>query len=109
MARRSPPSPPPQPATLGFAELQQAIPRLQKRIAEVEAFDPTTVDPADPSAAVQTIEASIDDALTRTFGMTLLSTSGTSPQPGSTGRCLLERARHPLGSSKVSSARASDH
>ena len=68
MARRSPPPPPPQPATLGFAELQQAIPRLQKRIAEVEAFDPTTVNPADPGASVQTIEASIDDALTRTFG-----------------------------------------
>jgi hypothetical protein len=53
---------------LTFDELQQAIPRLQKRIAEVEAFDPSKVDPADPGASVHALKASIDDALTRTFG-----------------------------------------
>ena len=50
-----------------FEQLQQAIPRLQKRIAEVEAFDPSKVNPAAPGASVCALKASIDDVLTRTF------------------------------------------
>lgn len=68
MARRSTPSATPQPADLTVQQMQQAIPRLRKRIAEVEAFEPDAVDGRDPEAHITPLRASIQEALVRTFG-----------------------------------------
>ena len=57
----------PQPARLTPEEMRAAIPRLQRRIADLEAFDPTTVqDRHDPR--IRELEASIDDTLVDVFG-----------------------------------------
>ncbi|OQM75237.1 TIR domain-containing protein [Manganibacter manganicus] len=58
----------PHPASLTVQEMQQAIPRLRKRVQEVEAFEPDTVPADDPTSAVRSLRASIDEALIRTFG-----------------------------------------
>jgi uncharacterized protein (TIGR02391 family) len=42
MARKFTPPPDPQPARLSIGEMQAALPKLRRRLAEVEAFDPTT-------------------------------------------------------------------
>jgi hypothetical protein len=55
-------------ADLTPEQLLQAIPRLEKRIADVESFDPEGIDPRNPGANLHGLRASIDDALTRTFG-----------------------------------------
>jgi predicted nucleotide-binding protein len=67
MARRPPP-PTPQPAVLSLSDMQRAIPRLRRRLAEVEAFDPNAAQRDDPDAAVRGLRLSIQEALTRTFG-----------------------------------------
>lgn len=69
MARRTAPTPTPavqRSADLSFDDLKRAIPRLQRRIEEVEALDPTTV--SDVQAVIATLRTSIEDALGRTFG-----------------------------------------
>jgi predicted nucleotide-binding protein len=48
--------------------MQQAIPRLKKRIEDVERLSPQSVDPRNPSAITQPLEAAIADSLVRTFG-----------------------------------------
>jgi|GEM_PF-2894984 len=55
-------------AALGpnLPQLNVAIERLQRRIAEVEALDPTTLEKWSPN--VDALQASIDDALSRIFG-----------------------------------------
>lgn len=66
MARRST-SPPRAPARLTADDIQRAIPRLQRRIQEIEEFDPSTVQRSgDPRIAA--IEVAIDEALVETFG-----------------------------------------
>jgi len=49
-------------------EMQQGINRLQKRLEEVDAFDPTSVIEQFNIPHVEALAASIDDALIRTFG-----------------------------------------
>ncbi|MGR3814721.1 MAG: TIR domain-containing protein [Cognatishimia activa] len=69
MARRSTSSDKPQNALLTLEQMQQAVPRLKKRISKLKEFQPeafTTREEA--SSATQSLNASIDDALTRTFG-----------------------------------------
>lgn len=53
--------------TLSNDERHQAIDRLQKRLDEVAAFDPITVSRR-PSAAVKSLEVSIDETLQHIFG-----------------------------------------
>lgn len=58
----------PAPADLTPHQMQQGVIRLKKRLAEVEAFEPSAVDPYNPTPAVAGIRASVDDAIVRTFG-----------------------------------------
>lgn len=59
---------PPQSANLNVEMMKSALPRLEKRISDLRAFDPTKVtrrgDPKTKSA-----ENAIDDFLTKTFGV----------------------------------------
>jgi Predicted nucleotide-binding protein containing TIR-like domain len=68
MARKSIPSESPKQAALTIEQMQQAIPRLRKRIEDVEALSPDRVDPRNPSATTEPLEAAIKDSLARTFG-----------------------------------------
>ena len=68
MARRPSAPAAPRAALLTLDQMQQGVVRLRKRIADVEAFDPTSIDPANPTASVQGLQASIQEALMRTFG-----------------------------------------
>lgn len=68
MARRSGTPPAKQPARLSIQELQAGIGRLQKRVAEVNQFDPASVTDQYNIPHVKALSASIDDALARTFG-----------------------------------------
>jgi hypothetical protein len=66
MARRSSPQPPAE-VELTAAQMRSAISRFQRRIGDLEAFDPQAVPTrSDPSIAA--LEASIDEALSETFG-----------------------------------------
>jgi predicted nucleotide-binding protein len=69
MAKRTS-SPPEQklPARLTPADIRLGIGRLERRLAEVQAFDPKSVTKQFESVTVTTLRASIDDALVSTFG-----------------------------------------
>lgn len=67
MARR-PTTTEPQPAKLSKEEVERGIRRLERRIEEVERFDPQSIDPHEPDAATRPLQASIDAALVDTFG-----------------------------------------
>src|SRR4051812_33440004 len=67
LTRRALP-PQPQPALLTIEQIRQAIPRLERRLAEVKAFDPTAISRHDPDSSVRGLAAAIDDTLIRTFG-----------------------------------------
>jgi hypothetical protein len=56
-------------------EMQQGINRLQKRLEEVDAFDPTSVIEQFNIPHVEALATSIDDALIRTFGADTLRMS----------------------------------
>jgi predicted nucleotide-binding protein len=60
-------APQPQPANLTVEQMKLGITRLQRRVAELEAFDPKSVKKR-WAPEVKAIEASIDQALTDTFG-----------------------------------------
>ncbi len=67
MARK--PSSPSQDSQLTLEQMRSAIPRLKKRIVEVENFQPLEITSTSAAnIAVAPLEASIDDALSRTFG-----------------------------------------
>jgi hypothetical protein len=66
MARRSTPSPP-QPPILSPAEKRHGIGRLRRRIAELQAFDPLSVQGRRAPEIVR-LEAAIDETLTAIFG-----------------------------------------
>jgi hypothetical protein len=68
MARQQPEPPAKQPATPSTQQLRSGIERLQKRIGEVQAFDPRSVTEQHNIPHVKKLAASIDDALLRTFG-----------------------------------------
>jgi predicted nucleotide-binding protein len=66
MARRPPP--PPQKAMLTPERIRQGIQRLERRIAEVEAFDPQSIRTLDDTSKAEALEASVKGALEQTFG-----------------------------------------
>src|ERR1700732_5081325 len=66
MARRTSP-PPPQSLRLSASQMQAAISRFRRRIAELGAFDPTTLHSrSDPRITI--LEVAIDEALVESFG-----------------------------------------
>src|SRR6266446_1714195 len=67
MAKKSAPAPP-QPAELTVEQIEQAIPRLKKRIDDLETLTPEKIDADNPSATTGPLEAAIADSLVRTFG-----------------------------------------
>jgi predicted nucleotide-binding protein len=58
----------PHSCTLTPQDMQQGIKRLERRIAEVEAFDPRIVLPHDAEVAAEALHTSVDAALVQTFG-----------------------------------------
>lgn len=73
MARRTTPKPIPIPAAprsadLTFDDLKLGIARLQRRLQELEAFDPGKAVGGNTSALTAPLSTSIEDALGRTFG-----------------------------------------
>ena len=66
MARRPPP-PPPQ-ANLTATQMRQGIQRLNRCIAAVEGFDPTSIRSDEDSSRADALSTSVDAALAQTFG-----------------------------------------
>lgn len=64
---RKPPPPPPQ-ASLTPERMRLGIQRLERRIAEVEDFDPDTIRTHEDTSKVQALIASVEGALVQTFG-----------------------------------------
>jgi hypothetical protein len=67
MATRRPPPPPPR-AELTPHRMGQGIRRLERCIAEVEAFDPEMIQTRDDTSKADALSASVDGALVQTFG-----------------------------------------
>ena len=65
MARKPPP--PPQPRVLSADQIRQGIDRLQKRISELEAFDPASVEER-RSPVTRAINTAIEETLAKVFG-----------------------------------------
>ena len=65
MARKPPAAPPPR--SLTPDQIRQGIDRLRKRIAELEAFDPTSVQERWPPET-RAIETAIEESLAKIFG-----------------------------------------
>src|SRR5258708_8804861 len=63
-----PPPPPPQKAMLTPERIRQGIQRLERRIAEGEAFDPQSIRTLDDTSKAEALEASVKRALEQTFG-----------------------------------------
>ncbi|MGN7770767.1 TIR domain-containing protein [Phyllobacterium sp. 22552] len=68
MARRTTSYTAPLPAKLSVEEMQKAIPRLRKRIDEVQAFEPNAITTANVDDITSELHAKVDEALIRTFG-----------------------------------------
>jgi uncharacterized protein (TIGR02391 family) len=67
MASKKPPSPSPHPANLSIIQMQEALPRLKRRLNELESFSGgATVD--ETSDAANMLEKKYDDALVEIFG-----------------------------------------
>jgi hypothetical protein len=67
MAKRSTASPPPQEVELTPLQMRAAISRFERRIRDLDEFDPTTITSrSDPRVAA--LEASIEEVLSETFG-----------------------------------------
>lgn len=58
----------PQPSRLTAKDMYRGVQRLQKRLQEVEAFNPTTLDRRDPWSTVRPLSTSIETSLNETFG-----------------------------------------
>jgi hypothetical protein len=70
LARRgTAPPPPQQPVNLTPEQMRQGIERIQKRLDEVSAFEPTSVTEQYNIPHVEALAASVDEALVRTFGV----------------------------------------
>jgi hypothetical protein len=67
MAKRGSSSPPPQPPPLSPGDMEKAIARFRRRIVDLEAFDPKTVQSRSDSR-IRALEASINQTLIETFG-----------------------------------------
>jgi predicted nucleotide-binding protein len=70
MARRPTNPPTPEPAQLTPEQMRQAIPRLEKRLALVDALDPNVHSAEHAEQTVRPLRASIEEALVQTFGLT---------------------------------------
>jgi predicted nucleotide-binding protein len=68
LATRRTPPPQPQRPVLSNDQLRRGIARLNQRIAELEAFDPATVQRRFTWPEVQALETAIDEALSAVFG-----------------------------------------
>lgn len=66
MARR--PTSDHQPAQFTRAKIERGIKRLEQRRKEVEQFDPTAVDPRDPSATTRPLRTAIEATMVEVFG-----------------------------------------
>lgn len=66
MARRAVPDP--QEPELNLQQLRNRIQRIERCIANLDAFDPQTVEKRFGEPQVQTLEAAIEDALSASFG-----------------------------------------
>lgn len=66
MATRAKP-PTPQRAVLSLEQMQRGVRRLEKRISEVEAFDPHGINRSDPRSSVRPLSTSVESALSETF------------------------------------------
>jgi len=67
MTRRPVAPPPPQPATLTVDQMRRGIERINRRIVDLEAFDPQTVQKRWPPEATA-LQNAIEEALTVAFG-----------------------------------------
>jgi hypothetical protein len=67
MARSRPAAQPERPV-LSVEQKQRAVARLEKRIAELEVFDPQTVQKRFTDPAVMALQAAIDEALSTALG-----------------------------------------
>ena len=68
MARRPTQLPEKQTANLTIKQIEDGLTRLKKRLEDVHKFDPLTVTDQHDAPELEALEASIDDALVRTFG-----------------------------------------
>ncbi len=68
VARRSTPKPPPERPAHTVGQKHAFVSRLERRIADLEAFDPTTVTCRFSDPAVKALETAIDEALSAAFG-----------------------------------------
>lgn len=68
MSRRPSTPATPQPAKLSLDDMKRAIPRLQKRLEAVQAFDPNVSSEEHARQTTRALRASIEEALTQTFG-----------------------------------------
>jgi hypothetical protein len=68
MARRASPPQQPQRPLLSVDEKRRAVTRLEKRISELESFDPQTVQKRFSDPQVTALQAAIDEALSAVFG-----------------------------------------
>ena len=66
MARKQTYSPP-QSADLSLEQMESALPRLEKRLSDLRAFDPRQVTQRD-DPKIKVLENAVDDFLTKTFG-----------------------------------------
>ena len=67
MASHRPPPPAPR-AELTPRQIEHGIRRLERCIAEVEAFDPQMIQTYDDTSKAKALSASVDGALVQTFG-----------------------------------------
>lgn len=70
LARR--PTLDPQPAELTKDQIERGISRVEKRLEEVNRFDPNSVDPDNPSVSTRPLTAAIEASLVDTFGATTI-------------------------------------
>jgi hypothetical protein len=59
---------PPLQSVLTPERMRQGIPRVQRRIAEVQAFDPASIRNEDDTSKADVLAASVESALAQTFG-----------------------------------------
>lgn len=58
----------PQPASLTLVDIKRGITRLEKRLDEVERFDPETLNPNDPRSTIRPLSTAVETSLQDTFG-----------------------------------------
>jgi hypothetical protein len=90
MAQHIPPPSTTKPAALTRVQRRTTIARLQQRLRELQAFDPTTVSARD-EPRIGVLERAIDPTLVRSFG------AGTAAYRRYSGAQRLDRVRQVIG------------